>query len=467
MADNGENTGILFRLRNAATRWLGKPAADERGAMRKTTTTIIQAASRAGGMNGQDFALSYEDAEASSTRVLTSAEMESLERAELIAHTDRLQQLYTQLESENRFLAWEFREFQDNFTYFSQALKLAHRLNASDVETIATLAVEEIPAYFNCNFAALFFYDVDSRLLTLHRATERFSGDMLAFHRDRDGDNFALKLFFDLSEPAIVECDRDERKMLSDGRILPADVPDIWLDRIGDKALVIPLHVQRAEHGDPLVLGGLLIGDCRQGLQTKDAEVSVIFADLLSSSLYNAMLVQKLNDLTIIEPLTNIYNRRHLINQLNSSMIQARRQGHHLSIAMLDIDNFKIFNDTHGHLCGDEVLRRVAAQIKTSIRTEVDIPARYGGEEFLIIMPFTSLEAAYNVAERIRKSIKTNACMFEGKCLYVTCSLGLAEYSPGEDLESFIERADSALYQAKRAGRDQVCAAPPPPASGE
>lgn len=243
------------------------------------------------------------------------------------------------------------------------------------------------------------------------------------------------------------------------GNIRVDDVPEFWFKKLGTRALIFPLYVKRQDGAAPLLLGGLLIGDSRRDLEAKDAEVSVLFSDLLSSSLYNARLVEKLNELTIIEPLTQIYNRRHLFNQLDSAIIQSWRHGHPLSIAMIDIDHFKQFNDVYGHICGDEVLREVAGILKSGVRTGIDIPTRYGGEEFILIMPFTGLDAALDVADRLRKAIKAHVVRFEGQELSVTCSFGVAEYNGDEYSEKFIERADVSLYQAKNNGRDQVCAA--------
>jgi diguanylate cyclase (GGDEF)-like protein len=137
-------------------------------------------------------------------------------------------------------------------------------------------------------------------------------------------------------------------------------------------------------------------------------------------------------------------------------MAQARRQRHDLSIAMLDIDHFKRFNDTFGHICGDAVLRQVGERVKLSIRNEVDTPARYGGEEFMVIMPFTSPDRAMMAAERIRINIENHPFTWERHQLSATVSLGVAGYLDGETIEQFIDRADRALYKAKSDGRNRV-----------
>lgn len=126
---------------------------------------------------------------------------------------------------------------------------------------------------------------------------------------------------------------------------------------------------------------------------------------------------------------------------------------------MADIDNFKRFNDCYGHICGDEVLRNMATALRSGIRAGVDVPARYGGEEFVLVMPFTDLNMAMEVTNRIRKQIEGNRVIFENRELSVTCSFGVAEYQDGESLEKLVNRADAALYHAKKMGRNRVCAA--------
>lgn len=394
--------------------------------------------------------------EPSGVTVYQRDELAALDAPALLSHILTLQDAYIQLESDNRFLSWEFREYQNNLTYFARATKLAHKLNASNLNTIASVATNEIPEYFRCGFAALFLYNIEERCFELCRSTLSVEDDFLEVGRDA----FLVRLFIGHGDPFIAEYPGYGTGIeLDNGEHIDVEVPDAWFRVLGSKALIFPLRVkQQNDSMDPLTLGGLVIGGCRDELVAKDAEGAILFSDLLSSSLYNAQLLQKLNDMTIIDPLTQIYNRRHLMNQLGNAVIQARRHGNDLSIAMIDIDRFKRFNDMYGHICGDEVLRAVAAALKSDIRIGIDVPARYGGEEFMLLLPFTGLDAAVDVADRIRRNIKALTVHFEGHDLSVTCSFGVAQYESGESLERFIERADVSLYQAKHNGRDQVCA---------
>ena len=163
----------------------------------------------------------------------------------------------------------------------------------------------------------------------------------------------------------------------------------------------------------------------------------------------------ELERLSTTDTLTGLSNRRHLMNLLTQEIERAKRAAQAFSILMLDVDHFKKYNDSHGHQTGDEVLARVGAVLRNSIRP-YDCAARYGGEEFLVMLSATSLDRAKESAERIRKQVRAEP--FEGGPL--TISIGVAEYpSQGDTAESVIGQADAALYEAKRAGRDRVMCA--------
>lgn len=155
------------------------------------------------------------------------------------------------------------------------------------------------------------------------------------------------------------------------------------------------------------------------------------------------------------DELTSVYNRKTGINRLFEELSRAKRTGKPLSIAILDIDNFKNINDTYGHLIGDRVLTHVATQIKNSLRG-CDVVARYGGEEFLIILPDTDEIHAIPALERVRTQIAKKPIRVGNQRLYITASIGITEIGDDEDPLKSIEKADLALYQAKRNGKNRV-----------
>jgi diguanylate cyclase (GGDEF)-like protein len=168
---------------------------------------------------------------------------------------------------------------------------------------------------------------------------------------------------------------------------------------------------------------------------------------------------QRLEMLAITDGLTGLANRRHFNEVLEVEWKRALRSGSSIGLAMIDIDQFKLYNDHYGHLGGDECLKRVAACIKAGQRVVGDLAARYGGEEFVLVLPGTDLAGAYTVAERLRrrvaKLLEPHATSLHGM---VTISVGITAFVPSEDATAaqHLEVADTALYEAKHHGRNQV-----------
>jgi len=180
-----------------------------------------------------------------------------------------------------------------------------------------------------------------------------------------------------------------------------------------------------------------------------------IYANFAAVALANAKLIHRLEREAETDFLTGFFNKRALRNLLIVELERTTRYGTPLSVIFLDIDDFKTYNDTFGHVAGDVVLQKTAEIIRNSIRL-VDIAGRYGGEEFVIILPGTKDEGAVAVAERIRKSVEA----FPFPRCQVTASLGIASAKNNDSVDSLLERADQACYQAKRQGKNRFCLAP-------
>jgi two-component system cell cycle response regulator len=177
---------------------------------------------------------------------------------------------------------------------------------------------------------------------------------------------------------------------------------------------------------------------------------------------YDIVEIQSAKDryefLAATDPLTGCLNRRSLLERLEGEFERSRRYGLALSILMVDLDHFKEINDVHGHLAGDDVLRRVGALLRAQLRN-VDTVARYGGEEFVAVLPETSFDGALVLAERIREAIAEAKFVHEEIEFTVTASVGVA--APNKDAtqtpQDVLAAADEALYRAKNSGRNQVC----------
>jgi diguanylate cyclase (GGDEF)-like protein/PAS domain S-box-containing protein len=165
---------------------------------------------------------------------------------------------------------------------------------------------------------------------------------------------------------------------------------------------------------------------------------------------------ERYRELSIIDGLTQLYNSRHFYHQLKMEIDRVDRYGQPLTLLLLDLDDFKAFNDAYGHVEGDQVLFRLGQVVKRCLR-ETDSAYRYGGEEFTILLPMTTSENSAVTAERIRTEFKKE--LFSpapGQDVHVTVSIGLAQYKTKEDMKAFVHRADQLMYQGKKNGKDSV-----------
>jgi diguanylate cyclase len=172
---------------------------------------------------------------------------------------------------------------------------------------------------------------------------------------------------------------------------------------------------------------------------------------------------------SMTDPLTTLSNRKFFDQSLAKAMANAKEKNEPLSLLMCDIDHFKKFNDTYGHLTGDQVLRLVAISVKQNVKGQ-DVAARYGGEEFVIALPNTALQSAITVAEHIRRAVMTKELVKRStgeKLGRVTISIGSAVLHPHDTAQTLIERADQCLYAAKRNGRNRVICEIDPEADGQ
>lgn len=167
-------------------------------------------------------------------------------------------------------------------------------------------------------------------------------------------------------------------------------------------------------------------------------------------------LVDEVKRLSQLDVLTGTYNRRAMELRLPLEMDRSERYQRPLSVIFADIDHFKCINDQHGHTVGDAVLRNVAQHLQKSLRVNVDWMVRFGGEEFVIFMPETDVLKAAEAAHRFAAMVRDEPWVVDQLQLQLTCSFGVTQYQAGDTMDSLLDRADSALYQAKDAGRDRV-----------
>jgi len=204
------------------------------------------------------------------------------------------------------------------------------------------------------------------------------------------------------------------------------------------------------------IIGLLTIDSAQPNYFTEEhINLATMFANQVAVTLENARIFEETQGQAIMDALTGVYNRRGLFQIGDFEFIRARRMNRPFSVLMFDIDYFKKVNDRYGHLAGDQVLYGLAERCRANSRS-VDVVCRYGGEEFVIFLPDTNGKVARMVADRLRHTVMDTPFKTDAGLLNITISIGVAQSIDNDILKTLIERADHALYAAKRAGRNRV-----------
>ena len=185
--------------------------------------------------------------------------------------------------------------------------------------------------------------------------------------------------------------------------------------------------------------------DGRQRAADLEAQVRTLESEL-----------RRLSDEVSTDVLTEVANRRGLMQAFDVETARLERQGGELAIGLIDIDNFKKLNDTLGHAAGDVALKTLAGHVQKQLRP-VDVIARFGGEEFVVLLPGAEVDEAQVTLTRLQRTLTASLFMHDGREVFVTFSAGVTKFRPGEPLEAALERADEALYEAKRTGKNRTC----------
>jgi len=268
----------------------------------------------------------------------------------------------------------------------------------------------------------------------------------LAWHGAPPGEDVIVAPFDPMEAPVVTGALEENRTTLVAREQAETDAVIAACAVSTRKAIVVPLHADRA-------LGALVVEHgAGHGSKVERRVVSMLerFCSHTSLVLSNVTLLMQMRDQATTDMLTGLANRRALEEALGRACAYAAREHEPLSLAMVDIDHFKAFNDTHGHQLGDRVLQFVGKTLGQQTRAS-DVTARYGGEEFCVLMPGIGIEAAAETSRRLCAAI-TEA----SGGLAVTASAGVASLEVGGTAEALVSAADAALYAAKRAGRNRV-----------
>jgi diguanylate cyclase (GGDEF)-like protein len=345
--------------------------------------------------------------------------------------------VFSRLRRTSHDLAQRVRDLE---TLGATARTLASALELEElVETVARETCRAIPAA--------------EAVALVHRGSDRDTEKLVVDSYDRDGDHFA-RFTIDRGTGAVGLVIGEQRPLLIDD-LASSDVPLGG----GEGAEGV-----RSWLGVPIFMSGGVEGvlaiQSRQAGAFGEAEQRLLesIGHQVAASLQNAHLYQ----MAMVDSLTGLFVRRYFDARIEEEIERSKRYGTPFSVVMIDIDDFKLLNDTHGHLVGDRVLRAISAIVRSQMRG-VDTAARYGGEELSLILPRTEMVAAYNQAERIRSSIADHRVGVDpgagaSEVIGVTASFGIAAYpeSGAQTGEDVVRRADKALYRAKKTGKNRV-----------
>ncbi|MHC4711924.1 MAG: sensor domain-containing diguanylate cyclase [Planctomycetota bacterium] len=323
--------------------------------------------------------------------------------------------------------------------------QLSKEINCLDIDRIVEICIEKMPRIVDAGLVSIYFCDEENRELILSKSnhpyplTERVSLDespaglmAVAVKRKatlliRDIDAFRNSL----GEP--IDLTYKKKYVTNSCIIVPLTS--------GDKILAV------------LNLADKVTGE--QFDEISDLPLVDHISQFIGIALRNCQLYDEVSRQARSDGLTGFINHNAFYDELHREVERSRRTGSNVSLVMLDVDNFKLFNDVHGHQVGDSILKEVARMIKQSVRA-VDIPARYGGDEFAVILCDTDLNRGLLVAERIRRAVASGPMLFDGKAFSITVSAGIAQYKPGQTPADLVKKVDEALYEAKSKGRNAV-----------
>jgi diguanylate cyclase (GGDEF)-like protein len=255
--------------------------------------------------------------------------------------------------------------------------------------------------------------------------------------------------------PAILEVVTEATGAVG-GQVFENGEVVAWIGELGHGAT--PLELELAKTGDGVTR--LVLFPPEDGFGADNRGLAIWLASQASIALENALLHHTIQRQAMTDDLTGLVNRRRFLEALDGEIVRAEGLGTPVSIVLVDLDHFKLVNDRFGHQAGDEVLRQFAVRALAHLR-DVDVAGRIGGEEFAVVVPETSAAGAAAVAERLRRSLSKLPLPAGADSALVTASFGVAERMPGEGGSELLRRADAALYQAKREGRNRVVVAAP------
>ncbi len=323
---------------------------------------------------------------------------------------------------------------------------LAQGLRKLDLDEVLDLIITKIPEVFSAKYASLFLLNEEDQSLQLQRSNYLT-------------ENYKKLMNEDDQSPMVVALRENRTIVLSE--IGESSYDFLNKECLGESCIIIPFLIGGDKNSVDIlgnsegIKGVLNLGNiCDMGSLDIISYAASLIRNILGIHILNAQLYQKSQRLALIDGLTGLYNKHVFMEFLKKEYLYSERHGVPFYLSLMDVDDFKAVNDTHGHRIGDEVLAQIGS-LCSNLSRKSDVVARYGGEEIAMLINEGGMDEIVAILERIREGIEKNKFPND---IQLGMSIGLSKYCPGDNdsIEKMIDRADSALYKAKAKGKNRV-----------
>ncbi len=331
-----------------------------------------------------------------------------------------------------------------NISLVEQLTPLARQINCLDIERIMDICMKHIPNLVGARLASLYILDETNNILHLQKHNHPFLINKIVSLNQNPP---SLMVMAVRSKELILVGDIDTHKK----PIIKKSQRAFAGNYKTNSCVIAPLICQDR------VVGVLNLADKieNDSFDSEDIALIELFSQLVGASIGNIKLFEKIQHQATTDGLTGLANHKTFYEILEKELWRSRRYGGQISLIMIDIDNLKKINDTHGHRAGDKVIREISRKIKECIR-QIDTAARYGGDEFAVILPNTSLTDAVVVAMRMVDAVAHSPATWKKEQIALSISVGLGQYDADTNPEDITSGSDRALYTAKQAGKNTV-----------